>query len=155
MQTRMTSTSVGCFVQPPPFSCSELRELIFPPGVRTGAALRVCNCLEQDAKHTRPDCVVQLLRLAADKLPVLPCKAQLRARKSGETQVGGSCESVPWCSAVWFENVATPAQVKTIYGFPTDRVKVRDDFSSGSLLWQFRAGPARGTLQVAVNWPRC
>ena len=61
----------------------------------------------------------------------------------------------PWCSAVWFENVATLARVKTIYGFPTDGVKVRDDFSSESLLWQFRAGPARGTPEVEVNWPRC
>jgi len=34
----------------------------------------------------------------------------------------------PWCSAVWFERVASPAQVKTIYGFKTDRVKVEDDF---------------------------
>ena len=34
----------------------------------------------------------------------------------------------PWCSAAWFERVASPAQVKTIYGFKTDRVKVEDDF---------------------------
>ena len=34
----------------------------------------------------------------------------------------------PWCSAVWFERVASPAQVKTICGFKTDRVKVEDDF---------------------------
>jgi putative transposase len=34
----------------------------------------------------------------------------------------------PWCSAAWFERVASPAQVKTIYGFKIDRVKVDDDF---------------------------
>jgi len=34
----------------------------------------------------------------------------------------------PWCSAAWFERVASPAQVKTIYGFKIDRVKVEDDF---------------------------
>jgi putative transposase len=34
----------------------------------------------------------------------------------------------PWCSARWFERVATPAQVKTIYNFKIDQVKVPDDF---------------------------
>jgi putative transposase len=34
----------------------------------------------------------------------------------------------PWCSAAWFERVASSAQVKTIYGFKLDRVKVEDDF---------------------------
>jgi putative transposase len=34
----------------------------------------------------------------------------------------------PWCSAAWFERVASPAQVKMIYGFKTDGVKVEDDF---------------------------
>ena len=34
----------------------------------------------------------------------------------------------PWCSAAWFERVASPAQVKSVYGFKTDRVKVADDF---------------------------
>lgn len=33
-----------------------------------------------------------------------------------------------WCSATWFERVATPAQVQTIYGFKTDQVNVEDDF---------------------------
>lgn len=33
-----------------------------------------------------------------------------------------------WCSAAWFERTATPAQVKTIYSFKTDKVKVYDDF---------------------------
>ncbi len=32
-----------------------------------------------------------------------------------------------WCSAAWFERMATAAQVKTIYGFKIDRVKVRED----------------------------
>ena len=34
----------------------------------------------------------------------------------------------PWCSAAWFERVASPAQVKMIYGFKIDRVQVDDDF---------------------------
>lgn len=34
----------------------------------------------------------------------------------------------PWCSAAWFERVASPAQVKSIYGFKIDRVKVEDDY---------------------------
>jgi putative transposase len=33
-----------------------------------------------------------------------------------------------WCSAAWFERTASPAQVKTIYGFKIDRLKVQDDF---------------------------
>lgn len=33
-----------------------------------------------------------------------------------------------WCSAAWFEQVASPAQVKTVYSFKTDRVNVIDDF---------------------------
>ena len=33
-----------------------------------------------------------------------------------------------WCSAAWFERVASPAQVKTIYSFKTDKVNVFDDF---------------------------
>jgi putative transposase len=34
----------------------------------------------------------------------------------------------PWCSARWFERVATPAQVKTLYRFKTDQIKVPDEF---------------------------
>jgi len=34
----------------------------------------------------------------------------------------------PWCSAAWFERAATPAQVKTIYRFKSDQVRVADDF---------------------------
>ena len=34
----------------------------------------------------------------------------------------------PWCSAGWFERTATPAQVKTLYEFKTDRVHVFDEF---------------------------
>ena len=34
----------------------------------------------------------------------------------------------PWCSAAWFERTATPAQVKTIYSFSIDRVRILDDF---------------------------
>jgi putative transposase len=33
-----------------------------------------------------------------------------------------------WCSAAWFEQVARPAQVTTVYGFRTDRVKIDDDY---------------------------
>ncbi|TLD71212.1 hypothetical protein FEM03_09925 [Phragmitibacter flavus] len=33
-----------------------------------------------------------------------------------------------WCSAAWFEQVAAPSVVKTIYGFNTDQVNVLDDF---------------------------
>jgi len=33
-----------------------------------------------------------------------------------------------WCSAGWFERTATRAQVKTVYGFKTDQVKVEDEF---------------------------
>ncbi len=35
----------------------------------------------------------------------------------------------PWCSAAWFERTATPAQVKTIYGFKTDQLEVYDTYS--------------------------
>ena len=34
----------------------------------------------------------------------------------------------PWCSAAWFERTATPAQVRTIYRFKTDRLQVLDDY---------------------------
>ena len=33
-----------------------------------------------------------------------------------------------WCSAAWFERTATRAQIRTIYKFKTDRVKVFDEF---------------------------
>lgn len=33
-----------------------------------------------------------------------------------------------WCSAAWFERVATPAMVKTIYAFKTDKLNIADDF---------------------------
>jgi hypothetical protein len=34
----------------------------------------------------------------------------------------------PWCSASWFEGTAKPAQVKTIYGLKTDKLKVLDEY---------------------------
>ena len=34
----------------------------------------------------------------------------------------------PWCSARWLERTATPAQVRTLYSFPLDRVNVPDEF---------------------------
>ncbi len=33
-----------------------------------------------------------------------------------------------WCSAAWYERSATRAQVKTIYSFKMDRVKIDDDY---------------------------
>ena len=33
-----------------------------------------------------------------------------------------------WCSAAWFERVASPAMVKTIYGFKIDKLRIQDDF---------------------------
>ena len=35
----------------------------------------------------------------------------------------------PWCSARWFEQTATKAQISTIYGFKTDRVNVPDEYN--------------------------
>lgn len=34
----------------------------------------------------------------------------------------------PWGSAAWFERTASPAQVRSIYRFKTDRVSVPDEF---------------------------
>jgi putative transposase len=34
----------------------------------------------------------------------------------------------PWCSAAWFERMASPAAVKSIYRFKTDRLNVYDEF---------------------------
>jgi putative transposase len=33
-----------------------------------------------------------------------------------------------WCSAAWFARTATRAQVKTVYSFKIDRIRVVDDF---------------------------
>jgi len=33
-----------------------------------------------------------------------------------------------WCSAAWFERIASPASVKTIYSFKTDKIKIHDDY---------------------------
>ncbi|MGO8766728.1 MAG: transposase [Limisphaerales bacterium] len=33
----------------------------------------------------------------------------------------------PWCSASWFERTASPAQVKAIYRFRTEQLKLDDD----------------------------
>ena len=41
----------------------------------------------------------------------------------------------PWCSAAWFERVASPAMVRSIYRFKLDRVNVRDEFEVG-IDWQ-------------------
>jgi putative transposase len=34
----------------------------------------------------------------------------------------------PWCSAAWFERTATPAQVKVVASFKTDKLNVGDDY---------------------------
>jgi len=34
----------------------------------------------------------------------------------------------PWCSAAWFEQTASPAQVKTVYSFKIDQLKIPDDY---------------------------
>ena len=40
----------------------------------------------------------------------------------------------PWCSAGWFERTARPAQVKSIYAFKVDKVRVYDEFET-ALEW--------------------
>jgi putative transposase len=34
-----------------------------------------------------------------------------------------------WCSAAWLERSASPAQLKTIYGFKIDQLRVKDEFN--------------------------
>jgi len=34
----------------------------------------------------------------------------------------------PWCSARWFERTCSPATIKTIYSFRTDRISIQDDY---------------------------
>ena len=34
----------------------------------------------------------------------------------------------PWCSAAWFERTASAAQVKSIYSFKTDQIRLADDY---------------------------
>ena len=34
----------------------------------------------------------------------------------------------PWCSAAWFERTASPAMVKSIYRFKTDKLSAGDEF---------------------------
>jgi putative transposase len=34
-----------------------------------------------------------------------------------------------WCSASWFEGVASPVMVRSIYGFKTDALSISDDFA--------------------------
>jgi REP-associated tyrosine transposase len=33
-----------------------------------------------------------------------------------------------WCSAAWFERIASPAAVKMIYSFKTDSINLDDDY---------------------------
>ena len=39
----------------------------------------------------------------------------------------------PWCSAGWFERTASPAKVRSIYRFRTDRVSVADDYEPAAV----------------------
>ncbi|PYI85691.1 MAG: hypothetical protein DME26_10410 [Verrucomicrobia bacterium] len=41
----------------------------------------------------------------------------------------------PWCSARWFERTASAAQVKSIYRFKLDQVKVFDEFEPDADRW--------------------
>ncbi len=34
----------------------------------------------------------------------------------------------PWCSAGWFEKNAKPSAIKTVYGFKTDKLRIKDDY---------------------------
>ncbi len=34
----------------------------------------------------------------------------------------------PWCSAAWFEQHSSPARIKTVYGFPADRLLSADQW---------------------------
>jgi putative transposase len=34
-----------------------------------------------------------------------------------------------WCSAAWFERIASPAMIRSIYRFKIDALKVKDDFA--------------------------
>jgi putative transposase len=38
----------------------------------------------------------------------------------------------PWCSAAWFERSSSPAKVRSIYRFKTDRLNIVDDFEVNS-----------------------
>lgn len=39
-------------------------------------------------------------------------------------------DQYPWCSAGWLERTVSPASVRSLYRFKTDRVRVVDDFES-------------------------
>jgi len=41
-------------------------------------------------------------------------------------QLARVAHQYPWCSAAWFERHSTPARIKTVYGFPIDRL-LRED----------------------------
>jgi putative transposase len=34
----------------------------------------------------------------------------------------------PWCSAGWFERVSTPAMIRAIYSFQSDRINLQDNY---------------------------
>lgn len=39
-----------------------------------------------------------------------------------------SASLYPWCSASWFERVAAPAWIKSVYAFKTDKLNIEDDY---------------------------
>ncbi len=49
---------------------------------------------------------------------------RLRVLRRGLLPVAGQ---YPWCSAAWFERMASSAMVKSIYRFKTDKVSVADE----------------------------
>ena len=52
-------------------------------------------------------------------------RASQNAVKHGLVSVANQ---YPWCSASWFERVAMPSMVKTIYGYKTDAISIEDDY---------------------------
>jgi len=52
-------------------------------------------------------------------------RREINAVKHGLVPVANQ---YPWWSAAWFERTATPAQMRTVYAFKTDRLLVADDF---------------------------
>jgi len=47
------------------------------------------------------------------------------AVKHGLTKVASQYR---WCSAAWFERVASQSMIRTVYSFPTDTLNILDDF---------------------------
>jgi putative transposase len=58
------------------------------------------------------------------------CLARLNYTHQNAVKHGlvASAHLYPWCSTSWFERTANPAQVRAIYRFRTDRMKLDDEF---------------------------